>query len=91
LQTEWSWFSEIRSLRAAEYRRTGIDNNPNDKKPFQTVVAMYLSGIAECGQYTLHFLESEQHGLFMYHFDKQLAPLPFIGLRHLFARRCRSF
>jgi len=44
LQTEWSWFSEIRSLRAAEYRRTGMDNNPNDRKPFQTVVAIYFSG-----------------------------------------------
>ena len=32
LQTECSWFSEIRSLLAAEYKRTGFDRAAYNKK-----------------------------------------------------------
>src|SRR4029077_15253625 len=32
-----------------------MDNNPNERKPFQTVVAMYVSRRRRLGQYTLDF------------------------------------
>jgi hypothetical protein len=52
--------SEILSLLAAEYKRTGMDNNPNDRNPFQTVVAMYVSRRRRLGQYTLDFRQVAQ-------------------------------
>src|SRR6516162_3552072 len=39
-QTEWSWLKLMRSPRAAENRRIGIEIRPKVRWPFQTVVAM---------------------------------------------------
>src|SRR5262245_42073875 len=41
-QTEWSWLKLMRSPRAAEKRRTGIEIRPKVTWPFQTVEAMML-------------------------------------------------
>src|SRR5262245_9201096 len=42
-QTEWSWLKLMRSPRAAEKRRIGIEIRPNVMWPFQTVEAMTCS------------------------------------------------
>src|ERR1700736_6496330 len=44
LQTSWIWFKEMRSLRAAAKRRTGMDKKPKLRKPFQTEVAIVTPG-----------------------------------------------